>query len=320
MSKLKLFITGMSGTAGRALANLAVNDHYLVAGTIYQNFPPELKELSKKRLIRHYQIDLRNLSEIEKAISDFQPNIVVHLAGKVLGRSNKQTSNPAIYTENLTIFQNVLSAVKNINPRPKFILSSGCLVYNKTTSPKFIREVPPEKLPEIDPAKEPYRASKLDQEKLLIKSNIDYIITRPTQFTGPGKIPGVVEFYIAKEIVGILAGKQEVINVSNKLGEIDMLNARDIAQAYLIITKKGASGKIYHICSGHPVTVEYLAKTFLEVVGLKPNEYLINSTDTERTSYFRFSSARLKKLGWNPHYSLKSALTSYWKYFKNQER
>lgn len=319
MKKVRLFITGIGGTAGRALAKLLVSEKYHVGGTIHHHVPDELKYLTDQDLLEYYPVDLNDLSETKSVIKDFQPDVVIHLAGKVLGRSDKQTSNPAVYAENLKLFQNVLSSAKEIKSCSKFILSSGCLVYNKATSPKYIAEISPMKLPEIDPIKEPYRASKLDQEKLLIKSNINYIIARPTQFTGPGKIPGVIEFYIAKEILGILAGKQKTISVRNKFGEVDMLDVRDIAQAYLTLIKKGDVGKIYHISSGHPVTVERLAKTFLEVVGLNSNKFLINSTDNEQTSYFRFSPARLESLGWNPRYNLKDALTSYWEYFKNQE-
>lgn len=319
MKKVRIFITGVGGTAGRALVKLLVSEKYVVGGTIHHHVPNELKYLTDQGLLEYYPINLNNLSETKSAIKDFQPDVVIHLAGKVLGRSDKQTSNPAVYTENLKLFQNVLSSAKEIKSCSKFILSSGCLVYNKATSPRYITEISPMKLPEIDPIKEPYRASKLDQEKLLIKSNINYIIARPTQFTGPGKIPGVIEFYIAKEILGILAGKQKTISVRNKLGEVDMLDARDIAQAYLTLVRKGCSRQIYHISSGNPVTVEYLAKTFLETAGLKPDKILIHSTDNEQTTYFRFSPARLKKLGWNPTYSLKDALTSYWEYFKNQK-
>lgn len=319
MKNTKLFITGMSGTAGRALTRLAIEKNYLVAGTTFQHFPPDLNKLAQKNLIKHYHIDLRNTKDVEKAINDFQPNVVIHLAGKVLGRSDKQVSSPAIYTENLTIFRNVLSAIKNTETQPRLILSSGCLVYDKATSPEVISEVSPENIPTIDLTKEPYRASKLDQEKLLTKSNIDYIITRPTQFTGPGKIPGVVEYYIAEEILQILSGKKNVISVRNKLGEVDMLDARDVAQAYLTLIEKGHSRQVYHICSGQPATVEQVAKVLWDIAGLDPKKFQINSTDAEQTIYFRFSSYNLKKLGWKPTYNLKDALTTYWEYFKNQK-
>lgn len=318
MRKTKLFITGMGGMVGRALATYALEENYLIGGTIHENLPYELKVLGNKGLLKNYFIDLKKIDETEKVILDFKPNAVVHLAGKALGQLDNQIFNPQVYKENIIIFKNILSAVKKLTNLPRFILSSGCLIYNKFTSPDFVTEIPTHDLPKVDSKKEPYRASRIDQEKLLLKEgDLDYIITRPTQITGPGKIPGVVEWYIAGEISKILSGKSKIITVKNKLAEIDLLDVRDVARAHLILIDKGLKGEIYHISSGSPTTVEQVAKVFLEIVGLNPITFPIESTHTEK-AYFRFSPNKLKKLGWSPEYSLKDALIRYWQYFKNQ--
>ncbi len=319
MKRIKLFITGMGGMAGRVLAKYAIRENYLVGGTIHRNLPEELKILAAQGLLRYYFVDLKDGSETEDAIQDFKPDVVAHLAGKALGRSDSRIFDPQIYYENITIFKNVLSAAKNLNDLPRFILTSGCLVYDNLTSPDLITEIPAANLPDVDPQKEPYLASRLEQEKLLVKEKgLDYIITRPTQFTGSGKIPEVVEWYIAKEISKIMAGKTKTVKSRNKLGEVDMLDVRDIARAYLILMRKGTRGEVYHISSGLPVTVEYLSRVFLEVAGLNPNQYQVESTDNEKKTFFRFSPDKLMKLGWKPQFSLKDALMSYWRYFKNE--
>lgn len=320
MKTTKLFITGMAGTAGRALAKLAVSNNYLVGGTIHQNFPQELQDIADKGLIKCYQINLKNSDSITKAIADFQPNVVVHLAGKVLGGSDKKVFDHSIYEENISMLKNILNAIRELNNRPRFILSSGCLIYDKQASPDLITEIPIWDLPEIDSTIQPYRASKADQEKILSReSNLDYIIARPTQFTGSGKIPGVIEWYIATEILKIKAGEIKKVGVKNKLGEVDILDARDVAKAFLILIDKGAKGEVYHISSGLPTTVENVAKILLEISGLNPNRFQVVSTDAERTTYFRFSPAKLNKLGWRPHFNLKETLFSYWEYFKDHK-
>lgn len=319
MQRVKLFITGVGGTTGRALAKIAAFENYNLGGTFHHNIPQEITELKNRGLLKLYHVDLRTRKPTKNALQDFRPDFIIHLAGKVLGGLDKQVLNPRIYDENLTIFRNVLNAVKEVVPSARFVLSSGCLVYNKLSFPTAITEADVTDLPEIDVIKEPYRASKLDQERLLTKSNLDYIIARPTQFTGPGKIPGVVEYFIAKEILEIKDGEKKDIIVKNKLGEVDILDVRDIARAYLTLIEEGISRQIYHISSGSPTSVEQVAKLLLEISGLNPKKYQIISTDTEQTIYFRFSSAKLNQLGWKPQYTLKDALTSYWKYFKNQK-
>lgn len=318
MQGAKIFITGISGTAGRALAKIASSKNYQVAGTIHRNVSQDIAFLKKENKVKLYEVDLKDRKKVKKALQDFQPDFIIHLAGKVLGGLNKQISNPQVYDENILIFKNVLYAAEEITPIARFILSSGCLVYNKPISPSPILEVETLKLPIIDPQQAPYRASKLDQEKLLIKSNLDYIIARPTQFTGPGKIPGVIEYFIAKEITKILSGKGRNIRVKNKLGQVDMLDARDVAMAYLTLLEKGTRGQIYHVSSGNPTSVEQIAKLLLEIAGLNPKNYNVLSTDKEQIIHFNFSPAKLNKLEWDLHYNLKGALTSYWKYFKNQ--
>lgn len=320
MKKIKLLITGISGTAGRALAKQALRENYIVGGTIHHNFPSELEPFRNKGLLKCYQVGLKDLEETGRMIVDFQPDAVVHLAGRVLGKSDRQVFSPQTYTENITIFKNVITGLKDVIRPPRFILSSGCLVYDRLTSSHFINEVTVQDLPKVDSRSEPYRASKLDQEKLLAESNIDYVIARPTQFTGPGKIPGVIEYYIACQILAIKEGKRKNIQVKNKLGEVDILDVRDVAKAYLTLIKKGIRGEVYHISSGSPSTVEDVAKTLLKVVGLDSSQFPIESTDNEQTVYFRFSPAKLNKLGWRPQFTLRDALTGYWEYFKNQPR
>lgn len=316
MSKVRLFITGMGGMLGRQLAQLAVTQDYLVAGTINKTFPDLINNLQNNKLVSIYKLNLTKSVQINKAILDFQPDIIVHLAGKVLGRNDSKITDPLIYKDNTLILKNVIKAAEKLN-KSKFILVSGCLVYDKLTSSDSIQEIPIEKLPKINKLKEPYRASRIEQERMLIKEeNLDYIIVRPTQITGPGKIDGVIEYFLAKEISQLLKGEKQEINVRNKLGEVDLIDVRDAANAIIELIKNGQTKEIYHLSSGFPVTVETLAKTFLRVAGFDPKQFKISSTGEEQKIYFRFSADKLKSLGWNKKYNLEQTLASYFEYFK----
>lgn len=315
--RTRLFITGMGGMTGQVLTKLALEKGYVVGGTIHRIFPRDFQTLINQNLLKYYSVDLRDSNDTNKAILDFQPNAVINLASKVLGGSDKKVFDYSVYQENISIFNNVLNAVKKLNNLPRFILTSGCLIYDKQVSLNFITEVSIWDLPQIDSTKQPYKASKADQEKILSREDhLDYIIARPTQVTGPGKISGVIEWYIAKGIAKIIAGEKNRIEVKNKAGEVDLLDVRDVVNAYLTLLERGKRGEIYHISTGSPITVEKLAQVFLKVAGLS-DKFPIVSTDVEEKVYFRFSPKKLNRLGWKPQFSLKEALTSYWKYFKN---
>lgn len=313
----KLFITGMGGMAGRALVNLAL-EKYQVGGTIHKTLPGEFRTSQNFSNLKCYQLDLKNFSQIKNALLDFQPDTIVHFAGKALGSADSQVFNTQIYNENIIIFENLVKALKKLKVRPRLILTSGCLVYGKPSGSDFRKEQHPLRLPKIDVNKEPYRASRLDQEKLLMKEDLEYIITRPTQFTGVGKISGVVEWYIATQILKILKGQTNEILLKNKLAEVDLLDVRDVARAYIILIEKGQSGQIYHISSGSPNNIAKLANVFLKVVALNPETISIKSTADEKTVYFRFSPEKLNKLGWYPQFSLEDLLLSYWNFFKTK--
>lgn len=321
MVKVKLFITGMGGMVGRCLAQYAVNADFVVAGTINKTLPKELKTYIDRTLVKPYSVDLISLKQLKKALLDYNPDVVIHLAGRVLSRSDKKISDPKTYTENITILKNLLSVIKKMAKRPKLILVSGCLVYDKSKSPNPIKEIPVKNLPKVNIEKEPYRASRIEQEKLLVsEKDINYIIVRPTQLTGPGKISGVIEYYIAREIFEVLRNKdKKEVNIGNKLGEVDILDVRDAATALLTLIKKGVNREIYHLSTGSPVNVESVIKTFLETAGIDPNKFKVHSLSKEQITYFRFSPKKLKALGWKPQFSLSDTLTTYFEYFKNQQ-
>lgn len=322
MRKIRLFITGMGGMTGRSLAGYAVKQNYSVAGTINKTLPDELATLIDNGIIQSYKVDLSRFQEIKRAIIDYQPDVVIHLAGRVLGREHKKVFDPQVFKENTIIFKNLIRAIKALSVRPRLVLVSGCLVYDKLTSADFIQEIPIQGLPEVDISKFPYRASRIAQERLLTaEKDLDYVIVRPTQLTGPGKISGVVEYYVAKEIAAALkdTGKK-VIEIGNKLGEVDLIDVRDAVRGLLVLAEKGLRGEIYHLSSGSPVSVEKLVKIFLVVAGLDSRRYRVKSLSQEQTVYFRFSPDKLKNLGWKMEFSLEQALTSYFNYFKTLDK
>ncbi len=320
MSKGRLFITGMGGMLGRFLASKAIEEGYEVGGTLHTSTPSEIKKLCENGIIKSYFLDLIEPHEIKKAILDFKPDIAIHLAGRVLGSQDSNVTNKKVFDENTAIIKNTLSAVKTLSNLPRFILVSGCIVYDRLSSKDFVTEMGVDKLPLVDTLEQPYRSSRIEQEKILAaENNLEYIIVRPTQITGPGKIPGVVEYFIAKEVISAVHDEtKRTIQIGNKMGEVDIVDVRDAARALLALVERGKNKEIYHLSSGSPETVASLIKVFLETAELKPEEYKIISQNEEKSNYFRFSAEKLRKLGWEPEFELKETVRNYFEYFKER--
>lgn len=317
MQQKKLFITGIAGMLGMHLLERATQENYKIYGTYHKNLPQKLQEYADLGKVELFCIDLSKDRRFGAILKKCNPDVVVHLAGKVLSNKDSKVYDIKIYSQNISIIKNVISGLEKTSPSVRFVLISGCLVYDKSISSKFVPELEVNQLPQIDLTKEPYKASRIEQERILLKSRLkNYLIVRPTQITGPGKIDGSIEHHIASEIYASnLKPEKKSIDVGNKLAEVDLLDARDAARALLLLIDKGNAREIYHLNPGKPVTVERLAKEFLGTLGLISGNYKIKSVGHEKKSYFRFSNKKLLSLGWKSKYDLQETLKYYYQYF-----
>ncbi len=318
MQQKRLFITGIAGMLGMHLLEKAVQENYKVYGTFHNNLPQKLQEYADQGKVELFQIDLTKNRGFGAILKKCDPDVIVHLAGKVLSNKDSKISDTKIYRENVSIIKNVISTLEKTNPTVRFVLVSGCIVYNKSVTSKPLLELKVNQLPQVELAEEPYRASRIEQERVLFNSRIEnYVIVRPTQITGPGKIDGAIEYHIASELFEASSkpGKKSV-EVGNKLAEVDLLDARDAASALLLLAHRGKAQEIYHLNPGRPVTLGKLAKEFLDALGLKSGNYKIKSVSREKRSYFRFSNQKLISLGWKSEYSLQETLNYYHEYFR----
>ncbi|MGB6001696.1 MAG: NAD-dependent epimerase/dehydratase family protein, partial [Thermoanaerobaculia bacterium] len=71
---MRVLITGVSGFVGSRLAGHLRKREHEVAGT-YIREAPDLTD------VKLFEADLLDLEAMERAVEDFQPEVVVHLAG-----------------------------------------------------------------------------------------------------------------------------------------------------------------------------------------------------------------------------------------------
>jgi nucleoside-diphosphate-sugar epimerase len=318
MKAPEMLITGMGGMEGRHLARAAVEAGYKVSGTVHGQEPPELVELQKRSRLTVIPYDLMTGAGFLLALC--RPDVIIHLAGH--GIDNRELGF-GVFSENVVMLDSVARAAIRLKKRPRLVLASSTAVYGKQDSPNPIRERNWKDLTVVNALESAYRGSKLWQEAYLDEvvghydPNFEYVIARPSQHMGPGRKPGVVEYDVANEIKRILGGGEPVIKVRNKLAEVDILDARDVALAYLLLASKGWPGAQYNIISGVPTTIEKLCGIMLEAANINPGEVQVQSTGVEAVTFARFSNAQLRNLGWEPKYTARDAIKSFWDWFKN---
>lgn len=132
--KLRVFITGVAGFVGFHLASHALQEGHEVLGfdgmTTY--YDPKLKQARIALLEREPQFEwvegmLENRSALEGRISDFQPEVIVHLAAQAGVRYSLDA--PLAYVDaNLVGTFNILELARELRPK-HLMLASTSSVY-----------------------------------------------------------------------------------------------------------------------------------------------------------------------------------------------
>jgi nucleoside-diphosphate-sugar epimerase len=172
MKKKKILLTGASGTVGREIFKELISR--------IENFEISLLLRPSRKNIRQFQPwkeivdiiwgDIQNYNKVEKAVSN--KNIIIHAAG-VLPDIAMYRPEIAKLT-NIGGTKNVLDGMKVQKNAPKIIFTSSAAVYGKSLENPIIKISDPI----ISNPKDVYTYTKIEAEKLIINSGVDYCIFR----------------------------------------------------------------------------------------------------------------------------------------------
>lgn len=161
----RVLVTGGAGFIGSHLVDSLLADHYEVL--VIDNFDPFYERYIKEQNIlshtknAHYRLieaDIRDRESVFRIFSEWQPEIVVHLAAKAGVRPSVQ--DPQMYAEvNINGTMHVLDAAVKVGVK-KFIFGSSSSVYGLNEKVPFSEEDPL-----LKPAS-PYGATKLAGEAI----------------------------------------------------------------------------------------------------------------------------------------------------------
>ena len=152
----KILITGSSGYIGNALW-VYLKKNYTIKGLDKYN----------SRYLKSEKIDLLNLKKLNQFIKSYQPDIVIHLAAQSL--VDETINKKKYYLNNVVATKNLIFCLKK-NKIFNLIFSSTAAVYKYKDTP--IREND-----NLKPVSA-YAKTKYECEKLIKKSNLNYIILR----------------------------------------------------------------------------------------------------------------------------------------------
>ncbi len=253
-------------------------------------------------------IDLKNITEINQVISNFQPNYIVHLASSS-SVSNSWLTPADCFINNTNIFLNLIETVR--------VLDLKCRILSIGSSEEYgiVDEIniPIHETLALHPVS-PYAISRVSQEMLsriyAEKYGLDIILTRSFNHFGFGQKNS---FVISSFINNIILARKNGIDYI-EVGDIsivrDFLDVRDVVRAYYLLLKHGQKGEVYNVCSGIGYSLKEILDIIVEIVGYnvkyKAVKHLFRPADNPIIvgSYLKIKNA----IGWTPQFEIKESI------------
>lgn len=285
---MRVLVTGGAGFIGSHLVDALVarGDDVTIVDDLSAGRPGRVPE----RVPMH-KLDVTELGQLEPLTTDFRPDLVCHLAGRI----NVMTSvlRPAEDAlANVVGTVNVLEAARAVGARVLFCSTGGAL---------YGRDAPIPSLEDVLPLPEsPNGVAKHAAEQYVGLYNrlhgTGHAVLRLANIYGPRQDPageaGVVSIFCAQAV----AGQRPTIYGDGRQTR-DYLYVGDAVAAFLAAADRGRPGT-WNIGSGAEVSVLELARVISEVAGLpldpifapaRPGELLRGALACERAQ---------RDLGW----------------------
>ncbi len=224
---MRILITGANGFLGSHLVEEALrNSGYAVFSGIREGADiSSLKELNTEIVTLNYQ-DQQSLTNTFRSISkDDKFDFIIHNAG--LTKSNSASENLSV---NKGLTENVLFAIEQsdiLKKNGKFLYISSLAALGPVGTSGPISS---------------YGRSKLEAEKAIQKSNVNYLIFRPTAIFGPRDTAFLAMFKAGK--VGLYP------NITSSKQKITMIYGPDVAKLVFYYSNR-ETNKTLHLDDGH---------------------------------------------------------------------
>ncbi len=309
----RVLVTGSSGFVGQTLVPMLLEEGFEVWGADRssggETFP------GKKFL----EFDLSDTEDIDSLLAEAAPDFIVHLAAlSSAGRSFEEPSK--------TIEANMLPALRLLEVLRKKGMKCRLLAIGSADEYGPVNGADLPISEDVDPNPvNPYALSKLLQEKccLLYAAlyHVDVVLTRSFNHTGPGQTDTFVLPSFARQVVEIKRGWREPV-ISTGDSEVcrDFLDVRDAAAAYMALLRRGASGRIYNVCSGRSYKLKDLLNRLCKIAGVNPAiKTAAGKLRPSETRQLVGSNSRIQQdTGWCPRFDIDKTLRSLVEFWEKE--
>lgn len=271
MNKKKILLTGASGTVGKEIFKELLNRFNEYEISLFLRVSRKNKKLFKRYLdkIKIFWGTLQNYVEVEEAVNG--QDVVLHVAAALpdVGFKNPEF----LISTNVDGTRNVINAMTSQPNKPKLIYTSSVAVYGDRRKNPIITLSDP-----IDNnSKDLYTTTKINAEKLVKESNLEFIIFRVSYVTATDMIKfRPVMFYIALDT------------------SVETIHAKDTGLALVnAIESKELWNKTFNLGGGEKCQISYRdnLNDMFELMGFGRN-FLPDEAFSEKHSHCGYFDAQ----------------------------
>jgi nucleoside-diphosphate-sugar epimerase len=272
----RIFVTGGSGFIGTNLVQSLVDD-----GCEVLNFDCKAP-LDPQHRAHHRTGEILDKQGLHSAVQSFQPDAVIHLAG----RCDLDGSSLADYAANTTGVQNIISAIRGAGCVKRAIFTSSRYVHPTGVQPKKDAEYAPFTF---------YGASKAEGEKIVRASGLEipWVLIRPTSIWGPWfGVPYRGFFDTVRKGLYVHPRGERLYKTYGYVGNV----VHQIKQ-FLSAPAEFVHGRVFYVADYQPVEIRKMAETIREAFGAP----VVREVPVTVLHTLARAGDGIRKLGWkNP--------------------
>jgi GDP-4-dehydro-6-deoxy-D-mannose reductase len=306
---MRVLVTGADGFVGRHLVERLVDAGHQVTAACRPDGPQSWIKPGWSDAVRLVPFELTDPETIRGAVSP-EDDAVVHLAAVSSVREAREDPGRA-WVVNAAGTARLVDAVittRRVNDSdPLVLVVSSAEVYGSGASTRRVESDSP--CPQSI-----YAASKAGAEIAALeawrRAGLRVVVARPFTHTGPGQPPSYVVPSFVERLLAAKAGATNRVPTGNLEPVRDLLDVRDVVEAYLRLLAAGTPGETYNVARGEGLTLGELFRRIATLVGVNaepaPDPSLVRAADIP---YLVGDPSKLRDAtGWSPTRTLEQTL------------
>jgi NDP-hexose 4-ketoreductase len=251
------------------------------------------------------QLDLvtAGVTGISNLLEQLQPNVIINAVGALTGTESE------LEAANLTSVQNLLEAAEKTVPRVRIIQLGSAAEYGFAEPGSSVSE---------DAICNPigtYATLKLQATQLMLESKLETVTLRIANPVGPGTPATLLPGAIAQRLRTALLENAREIRSGPLSDYRSYVDARDVAQAVLIVARAEQPPRLINIASPRAVQVREVVSELVRISGFQGElieEPALASNRSSAVPWQQADITRALALGWQPRFELQQSLEDLW--------